>query len=134
MPPRIAVLAVAALIATGCGATTPSASPTATVATTAAPATTAKVDTYADVCAREGGTQGYSTVLEVRVCDFGEGQRVLFTRGDDPDFMQRCRDAGGTTRNRGEPDDKCSIDNSSLSWFTPHEWTDPATERYTFDG
>ena len=130
MPPRIAVLAVAALIATGCGATTPSASPTATVATTAAPATTAKVDTYADVCAREGGTQGYSTLLEVRVCELPD--EILFRRdpADPIGFNQRCKDAGGVSE--GQSGTRPCI-REGLSWFTPHEWTDPATERYTFD-
>lgn len=125
----LAATAIAALIVTGCGAspTAPAVNPTTTAAATT---TTAKVDTYADVCAREGGIQGYSTLLEVRVCELPD--EMLFRRdpADPIGFNQRCKDAGGVSE--GQSGTRPCI-REGLSWFTPHEWTDPATERYTFD-
>ena len=98
---------------------------------TAAPPTTT-VTTYADMCAREGGTQGYSAATGVRVCEIPD--EILFRRdpADPVGFRQRCEQAGGTTERVGSGTRPCWL--TGLSWFTPHEWDDEATERYTFDG
>ncbi len=126
MPPRLAVAAL--LLTAACaGSTAPSATPAPTT-TTVAPTTT--VFTYADACAQEGGTQGYSAATGVRVCEIEDV--ILFRRdpGDPVGFKQRCENEGGEVE--GVTGTRpCML--RGISWFTPHDWDDPATERYTFD-
>ena len=130
MPARLAALAVA-VPAVGCGSASTTPTPTAAPTIAAAPTTT--VVTYADVCAREGGTQGYSTATGVRVCEHDDV--ILFKRdpADPMGFRPRCIDAGGRVQGTG-PTRPCVRPLEVPTWFTPHQWDDPATERYTLNG
>ena len=130
MPRHLAAVVVAAAVAVGCGSASTTPTPTAAPTTAAPPTTTA--DTYADVCAREGGTQGYSAATGVRVCEHDDV--ILFRRdpADPMGFRPRCIEAGGQVHGTG-PTRPCVRPPEVPTWFTPHEWNDEATERYTLD-
>ena len=127
MPRRLAIAAMLLTVASACASNKPPAAPSAT--TTAAPTTTTAF-TYADACAQEGGTQGYSAATAVRVCEIEDV--ILFRRdpADPVGFRQRCEEAGGEV---GGVTGTRPCVREGVSWFTPHEWDDPATERYTLE-
>lgn len=125
--PRHLAAVVMLLLATACADPTPP--PAAAPATTSAAPTTIVV-TCADVCAREGGTQGYSAATGVRVCEHDDV--ILFRR--DPanpmGFKQRCTEAGGKVQ--GTTGTRPCM-RAGDSWFTPDGRDDPATERYALE-